>query len=119
MSACLLSSHLVSDLERICDYLIVLAGSRVQVAGDVDTLLSSHRRISGPRRDPDDLPSIFDVIEQSHTERQSVMLVRTEDPILDPAWTVKPVTMDDLVLAYMSRARETKRVRRVGLRAVR
>jgi ABC-2 type transport system ATP-binding protein len=114
-----LSSHLVSDLERICDYLIVLAGSQVQLAGETDALLSSHRRISGPRRDPDELPSDFEVIEQSHTERQSVMLVCTDQPILDPSWTVTPVTMDDVVLAYMSRARETKRISRAGLRAVR
>ncbi len=37
-----LSSHLVSDLELVCDYVIVLAGSQVQIAGDVGELLSSH-----------------------------------------------------------------------------
>ncbi len=42
----------MSDLERVCDYLIVLVGSRVQVAGEVSTLLAAHRRLSGPRRDP-------------------------------------------------------------------
>jgi ABC-2 type transport system ATP-binding protein len=40
----MLSSHLVSDLERVCDHLILLAGSRVQLAGDIDTLLADHRR---------------------------------------------------------------------------
>jgi len=38
-----MSSHLVSDLERICDYLIVLVASRVQLAGPVSELLASHR----------------------------------------------------------------------------
>jgi ABC-2 type transport system ATP-binding protein len=37
-----MSSHLVSDLERICDYLIVLVASRVRVAGTVTDLLASH-----------------------------------------------------------------------------
>jgi ABC-2 type transport system ATP-binding protein len=37
-----MSSHLVSDLERICDYLIVLVASRVQVAGPVADLVASH-----------------------------------------------------------------------------
>ena len=46
-----LSSHLVADLERVCDYLIVLVDSRLQVAGEVDELLASHRRLVGPRRD--------------------------------------------------------------------
>jgi ABC-2 type transport system ATP-binding protein len=38
-----LSSHLVTDLERVCDHLILLAGSRVQLAGDIDTLLAEQR----------------------------------------------------------------------------
>ena len=104
-----LSSHLVADLERVCDYLIVLTDSHVQLAGEVDALLASHSRLSGTRRDPQSLPANFDVIEQSHTDKQSVFLVRTDDPILDPAWSVKPVSMDDLVLAYMSQARDAKR----------
>lgn len=45
-------------------------------------------------------------------------MVRTDDPILDPAWTIRPVTMDDLVLAYMSRGAETGRARRSGLRVM-
>ena len=47
-----LSSHLVADLERVCDYLIVLVASRVQVAGEVDDLLATHHLLTGPRRDP-------------------------------------------------------------------
>jgi ABC-2 type transport system ATP-binding protein len=114
-----LSSHLVADLERVCDYLIVLAASRVQIAGDVDDLLAMHHRISGPRKEPDELPSSFTVIEASHTEKQSTLLVRTSEPILDPAWTVKPVTMDDVVLGYMSQARDAVPRRASRLRAVR
>jgi ABC-2 type transport system ATP-binding protein len=99
-----LSSHLVSDLERVCDYLVVLAGSRVQIAGDVEELLGCHHRLVGVRRDPDRLPSDQQVIEASHTDRQSTLLVRSNGPILDPAWTVEPVGLEDLVLAYMRRA---------------
>jgi ABC-2 type transport system ATP-binding protein len=54
----ILSSHLVSDLERVCDYLIVLVASRVRVAGDVDDLLASHFRLIGARRDLGDLPDV-------------------------------------------------------------
>ena len=113
-----LSSHLVADLERVCDYLVVLVASRVQVAGDVGALLASHHRLSGPRRDPALCRQNQEVIEESHTDKQSTFLVRTDDPILDPAWTVRPVTMDDLVLAYMSQARGAERVRRPGLGVV-
>jgi ABC-2 type transport system ATP-binding protein len=114
-----LSSHLVADLERVCDYLIVLVVARVQVAGEVSELLASHHRLSGPRRNPASLPAGQQIIEESHTDRQSTLLVRTDGPIFDPAWTVKPVNLDDLVLAYMGQARDTKPVRREGLVAVR
>ena len=104
-----LSSHLVADLERVCDYLIVLAGSRVQIAGDVEELLASHHRLTGPRRDPARLPADQEIIEASHTDRQSTLLVRSSGPILDPAWTVEQIGLEDLVLAYMRRAGEADR----------
>jgi ABC-2 type transport system ATP-binding protein len=96
-----LSSHLVSDLERVCDHLIVLVASRVQLAGDIDTLLATHHRLSGARRDPASLPADQHVVAASHTDRQTTLLVRTETPIHDPAWTVSELSMEDLVLAYM------------------
>jgi ABC-2 type transport system ATP-binding protein len=99
-----LSSHLVGDLERVCDYLIVLVGSRVRLAGPVEELLARHHLLSGPRRDPGSLPDGMQVISASHTDVQSTLLVRTSGPILDPAWTVSEVTLEDLVLAYMSQA---------------
>jgi ABC-2 type transport system ATP-binding protein len=104
-----LSSHLVADLERVSDYLIVLVASRVQVAGPVDELLASHFRLTGPRRDLDTLPANQEVIEERHTDRQSTLLVRTDDPILDPAWTVEQVGLEDLVLAYMARSQKSQR----------
>jgi ABC-2 type transport system ATP-binding protein len=103
-----LSSHLVADLERVCDYLVVLVASRVRIAGEVTALLASHRRLSGPRRDPGALPASQEVIEESHTDKQSTLLVRTGEPIHDPGWTVTRVSMEDLVLAYMSRARDDR-----------
>jgi ABC-2 type transport system ATP-binding protein len=99
-----LSSHLVADLERVCDYLVVLVASRVQIAGEIEALLASHYRLTGPLRDLDSLPANQQVIEESHTDRQSTLFVRTDDPILDPAWTVEQVNLEDLVLAYMGRA---------------
>jgi ABC-2 type transport system ATP-binding protein len=101
-----LSSHLIADLERVCDYLIVLVASQVRIAGEVSALLASHRRLSGPRRDPGTLPAGQDVIEESHTDKQSTLLVRTDEPVHDPAWTVTPVSLEELVLAYMNPANE-------------
>jgi ABC-2 type transport system ATP-binding protein len=98
-----LSSHLVSDLERVCDFLIVLVDSRVQVAGKVDKLLAAHHRLVGPRRDPDRLPADRYVVSARHTEQQSTYVIRTDAPIHDPAWTVTQLSLEDLVLAYMDK----------------
>jgi ABC-2 type transport system ATP-binding protein len=97
----ILSSHLVSDLERVCDYLIVLVASQVQVAGEVDELMTTHVRISGGRGAA--VPDGVEILEESHTERQTTLVVRTPKPIDDPKWTVEPLTLEDLVLAYMAR----------------
>ena len=107
-----LSSHLVADLQRVCDYLIVLAASRVQVSGEVEELLATHHRLIGPRRDPGSLPGNQQVIEASHTDRASTLVIRSADPVLDPAWTVEKITLDDLVLAYMGQAAAATRRRR-------
>jgi ABC-2 type transport system ATP-binding protein len=101
-----LSSHLIADLERVCDYLIVLVASEVRIAGEVSDLLAAHRRLSGPRRDPGTLPAGQDVIEESHTDKQSTLLVRTGEPVHDPAWTVTPVSLEELVLAYLNPAND-------------
>jgi ABC-2 type transport system ATP-binding protein len=113
-----LSSHLVADLERVCDYLVVLVASQVRVAGEVSDLLAAHRRLSGPRRDAGTLPAGQEVIAESHTDKQSNLLVRTDGPVLDPAWAVQPVSLEDLVLAYMSRAGDETPARRQHLGVV-
>jgi ABC-2 type transport system ATP-binding protein len=97
----LLSSHVVSDLERVCDHVVVLVDSQVRVAGDVEELLATHHRLSGPRRPPDTLPADQHVVQASHTDRQSTYVVRTDSPILDPAWSIAALGLEDLVLAYM------------------
>jgi ABC-2 type transport system ATP-binding protein len=114
-----LSSHLVADLERVCDYLVVLVAGRVALTGEVDGLLATHHRLIGPRRNPETMPSDQSVIEASHVDRQSTMLVRTEAPILDPAWTVTPVTLEDLVLAYMRQALDDDQPSQTGLAVAR
>jgi ABC-2 type transport system ATP-binding protein len=99
----LLSSHVVSDLERICDHLVVLVDSEVRVEGDVETLLDTHHRLTGPSRGADSLPADQHVVSASHTDRQTTFVVRTDGPIHDPAWSVSRLGLEDLVLAYMER----------------
>jgi ABC-2 type transport system ATP-binding protein len=96
-----ISSHLIADLERVSDYLIVLVASRVRIDGEVDDLLATHHLLTGPRRDAASLPASQQVITESHAGRQSTFLVRSSEPVIDPSWTVEAVSLEDLVLAYM------------------
>jgi ABC-2 type transport system ATP-binding protein len=105
----ILSSHLVDDLSRVADHMIVLVGSRVRLSGDVTDILESHVRLSGPKTNGKTLPSTCEVIDESHTERQSTFLVRTDVPIIDPKWTTSAVTMEDIAIAYMEHRQPAKR----------
>lgn len=99
----LLSSHVIADLERVCDYLVILSQGRVQLAGDIEELVGSHALVVGPRRD--DAAANPSAIEVIQTERQTTQLVRTSQP--EPAHvcadgsTVRPATLEEIVLAYM------------------
>ena len=97
----ILSSHLVSDLERVCDYLIVLVSSRVRLAGEVDQVIAAHHRIVCTRREPDALPAGLQVVSAEHTDRQSTFVVRTDAPLPAGDWAADPLSMEDLVLTYM------------------
>lgn len=115
----ILSSHLVADLERVCDYLVVLVDSRVQVIGEVEELLASHHRITGPRSDPRSLPGSLEVIDESHTDVQSTLVVHGDSSALDPSVSVEQIDLEDLVLAYMVRGRDGARAAAGGLEVVR
>ncbi|MFC9973679.1 ABC transporter ATP-binding protein [Spirillospora sp. NPDC127200] len=104
-----LSSHLVSDLQRTCDYVVVLVDSQVRAAGEVDELLAAHHRVTGPRRDASRYPADWLVVSESHTDRQTSLVVRAGAPIHDPSWTVGEISLEDLVLAYMSRPADSGR----------
>ena len=100
----LLSSHLVSDLELSCDHLIVLAQGRVQLAGDLGPLLAAHRLLEGPSGITPPAPSGGEVISVRRAERRTEMVVRGSGRVDDPAWSSRPIALEQLVLAYMDRA---------------
>jgi ABC-2 type transport system ATP-binding protein len=107
----LLSSHLLGDLERVCDYLIVLQAAHVQVLGDVGDLLATHKLLTGPRQEATGIGDAATVVQANHTDKQCTLLVRTNTPFehselkrlrRDPEWTVEDLTLEDLVLAYLT-----------------
>src|SRR5204862_259066 len=72
----LLSSHLLADLERVCDYLIVLNAAQVQLVGTVEDLVAGHRWLTGARHGGEAIAGVTTVVRASHTDRQSTLLVR-------------------------------------------
>ncbi|HET7016353.1 MAG TPA: ABC transporter ATP-binding protein [Streptosporangiaceae bacterium] len=97
------SSHQVSELERVADYLIVLNEGRLQVAGPVDGLLSSHRILIGPVGNSSFEGEKFAVVQATQAAAQSHLLVRTDDRagLVPPGWLSQPAGLTDIVLAYL------------------
>jgi ABC-2 type transport system ATP-binding protein len=99
----LLSSHIISELEPVCDSLVLLSASRVQLAGRIDDLLAGHTLLVGPPADR----SVrgLDVVSRADTSRQSTVLVRGAPPPLGEAWQVLRPNLDELIVAYMANPR--------------
>jgi ABC-2 type transport system ATP-binding protein len=96
-----LSSHVVAELERVCDYLIVLAAGRVQVAGDVDTLLATHHVLTGPTAEVETMTRSLDVVISQRADRQSSVLVRAPHLVPPAGWRVDRTNLEELVLSYL------------------
>jgi ABC-2 type transport system ATP-binding protein len=96
-----LSSHLVADLERVCDHIVMLASSRVQLCGDIEDLLAEHRILTGPSKDTAVIERTQRVVQINRTPRQTTMLIRLKGPIVDPAYQVSEVSLEELALAYL------------------
>ncbi len=96
-----LSSHLVTDLERVSDHIILVSSSRVQLCGDTDELLAEHKVLVGPRKDTSALERAHKVVHAVTTPRQARLLVRLNGPVFDPVYEAEDVSLEDLVLGYM------------------
>jgi len=102
----IIASHVVSELERFCDWLIVLTGGQVQLAGPADDLIAAHRLLTVPRATTDaELPGL--PVHRTDSDRHSTVLVRADPGRLAaqdrPGWQADPVGFEQLVLAYLQR----------------
>jgi ABC-2 type transport system ATP-binding protein len=101
----ILSSHLLADLERVCDHLIVLTAARVQLAGEVEDLTATHYRLVAARGSLDALPPGVEVIHAEHTDRQSTLIVHdTAGAVPGLAAEAEQLNLEDMILAYLTRA---------------
>ena len=100
----LLSSHVIADLEEVCDHLVLMVGGRVALAGDIDDLLAGHRLLTGakPEREPSFAPHT--VVRSRSTARQATVLLRTSGPVDLPVWDADEPNLEELVLAYLRAA---------------
>jgi len=98
-----LSSHLIADIEQLCDHLILLASAQVQLCDDIESVLAQHRLLTGRRKDTTAIGRTHVIVRGDSTERQTSLLVRLNGPVIDPAWVVEEATLEEIVLGYMSK----------------
>jgi ABC-2 type transport system ATP-binding protein len=99
----LLSSHALAELERVADYLVLMSGGRLQVAGEVDDLLACHRVLTGPAAEADRFAGPLRIVQTRRAGAQAHLLVKMsgpDDPV-PPGWEAHPVSLEELVLAYL------------------
>ena len=96
-----LSSHIVAELERVCDHLVTLAEGATQLNGPISEIVASHRLLTGPRSEAASVSRVHDVIRESHTERQTTLLVRANGHVYDSCWDQHEVDLEEIVLAYL------------------
>ena len=98
----LLSSHIISELEPVCDRLIILSASSVRVSGTVEWFLTRHRVVTGERSEP--VPDGVAVISRRDAERQTTLLIRDDAGSVGSHWRISEPGLDEIVLAYLSTA---------------
>jgi ABC-2 type transport system ATP-binding protein len=100
----LLSSHILGDLERVCDSLILLSGGKIQLCEEIEGILASHRLVIGPVEEESLASCLHEVVQRSRSEKQVATLVRLNTPlVLGDAWTAHEPSLEDIVLAYLDR----------------
>jgi ABC-2 type transport system ATP-binding protein len=97
-----IASHVIADVERVCDHIVLLTGGGVRLEGNVEELLESHRILMGPRRPLGSIRGVRSIVRERHGDRQLTLLVRSDGPIVDQSWRVERVGLEELLLAYMA-----------------
>src|SRR5215468_10290857 len=104
-----LSSHILADLERVCDHLVILAHGRTQLVGSIEEIVASHRLLTGPRDEAEDVSRMHEVVRESHAERQTTLLVRANGHVYDSHWSVHELDLEEIVLAYLGQDAAVRR----------
>ena len=101
----LLSSHIIGDLERVCDYLVVLGNGQLQIADDIERIKASHAALTVARDQIASVASQAEVIFERRSEQDAALVVRRRHSGFPAQWEARSVTLEEVVLAYLERAR--------------
>jgi ABC-2 type transport system ATP-binding protein len=104
-----IASHVVADIERVADHIVLLRDGRVRLEGNVEELLASHRLLTGSRRPLGRIAGVSEIVRESHSGRQMTLLARLSTPVADPSWSVDEIRLEELLLGYMAPERLQKR----------
>jgi ABC-2 type transport system ATP-binding protein len=97
-----IASHVIADIERVSDHIVLLTDGHVRLQGDVEELLSTHRLLTGGRRPLGRIGGVGEIVRQRHSGRQMTLLARIDRPVVDPSWSVDEIGLEELLLAYMA-----------------
>jgi ABC-2 type transport system ATP-binding protein len=97
-----LSSHILADLERVCDHLVILSRAHVALADSTEEIARSHRLLTGATRGVDEIAQLHSVVHANTTDRQTTVLVRANGHVYDSHWQVSNVDLEQIVLAYLA-----------------
>jgi ABC-2 type transport system ATP-binding protein len=97
-----IASHVIADIERVSDHIVLLTDGRVRLQGDVESLLTSHRLLSGARRPLGRIAGVEEIVRQTYSGRQMTLLARLSGRVIDQSWSVDEIGLEDLLLAYMA-----------------
>jgi len=95
------SSHIVAELERFCDYLVLLSEGQIQLAGDIEELLSRHTVLYGDPTQVDRMEGLPGVVGVVGGRRQAMVVVQSPPAIADPGWEMHEISLEELVISYM------------------
>jgi ABC-2 type transport system ATP-binding protein len=98
-----LSSHVLAELERVADYLVLVSDGRVQLAGEVDELLAAHRVLTGPADQAARYAGEWNVVHARGGGSQAHLLVRSNgtSDTQPPGWETHQLSLEELTLAYL------------------
>lgn len=98
----LMSSHLLAEMEGVCDWLLTITGGRVRLAGEIDELLAAHAHVVTVHDGPGLPPELgaHTVVETRATGRQLTALIRPNG-LLPAHWDVRWPTLEEMMLSYL------------------